>query len=93
MRSAAGCRLLTPVIPATYEEAIRRIAVGSQPGQIVLKTLSRKYPSQKRAGGVKWLKVWSLSSNPSTAKKKKKKKRNELRKLGISKFTASTTKS
>jgi hypothetical protein len=31
---------------------IRRIAVGGQPRQIVLETLSQKYPEQKRAGGV-----------------------------------------
>jgi hypothetical protein len=43
---------LTPVIPATQEAEIRRIAIGSQPGQIVLETLSQKNPSQKRAGGV-----------------------------------------
>jgi hypothetical protein len=36
------------------------------PRQIVLETLSQKYPSQK--GLVEWLKVQALSSNPSTAK-------------------------
>jgi hypothetical protein len=35
-------RWLTPVIPATQEAEIRRIVVRSQPGQIVLKTLSQK---------------------------------------------------
>jgi hypothetical protein len=44
--------LLTPVILATQEVEIRKIVVQSQPGQIVLKTLSRKNLSQKRAGGV-----------------------------------------
>jgi hypothetical protein len=37
-----------PVILATQEAEIRRIEVQSQPGQIVLKTLSRKTPSQKK---------------------------------------------
>jgi predicted P-loop ATPase len=39
-------------ILATQEAEIRRITVQSQPRQIVLKTLSRKYPTQKRAGRV-----------------------------------------
>jgi hypothetical protein len=60
---------LTPVILATQEAEISKIAVRSQPLQIVFKTLSRKYPSQK--GLVEWLKVKALSSSPSTAKKKK----------------------
>jgi hypothetical protein len=42
----------TPVISATQEAEIRRIEVQSQPRQIVLETLYRKNPSQKRAGGV-----------------------------------------
>jgi hypothetical protein len=41
-----------PVIPATLEAEIRRIMVQSQPRQIVHKTLSQKYPTQNRAGGV-----------------------------------------
>jgi hypothetical protein len=41
-----------PAIPATQEAEIRRTAVQSQPRQIAHKTLSRKNPSQKRAGGV-----------------------------------------
>jgi hypothetical protein len=45
---------LTPVILATQETEIRRIMVRSQPGQIVLKTLSRKNSSQKKG----W---WSAS--------------------------------
>jgi hypothetical protein len=40
-----------PVILATQEAAIRRIVVGSQPGQIVLEILSRK-TLHKKAGGV-----------------------------------------
>jgi hypothetical protein len=37
--------VVTPVIPATQEAAIRRIAVRGQPRQMVLKTLSQKYPT------------------------------------------------
>jgi hypothetical protein len=37
---------------------IRRITVLSQPGEIVYKTLSQKYPPQK--GLVEWLKVKAL---------------------------------
>jgi hypothetical protein len=48
----AGCRWLTPVILATQEAEIRRIIVRSQPGQKALKTLSRKKPITKKAGGV-----------------------------------------
>jgi hypothetical protein len=62
-----------PVILATQEAKIRRIAVRSQPGQIVLENISRKKPITK-IGLVKWFKVKALSSNPSTAKKKKKHK-------------------
>jgi hypothetical protein len=38
---------LTPVILATQETEIRKIMVRSQPGQIVLETLSREYLKQK----------------------------------------------
>jgi hypothetical protein len=41
-----------PVILAVQKAAIRSIVVRSQPGQIVLETLSQKYPSQKRSGVV-----------------------------------------
>jgi hypothetical protein len=41
-----------PVNLATQEAKIRKISVQSQHGQIVLKTISQKYPSQKRADGV-----------------------------------------
>jgi hypothetical protein len=50
----------------TQEAEIKRVAFGRQPEQIVLKTLSRKYPLQKSLA--EWLKVKSLSSSPSTAK-------------------------
>jgi hypothetical protein len=39
---------LTPVILATQEAEIRRITVGSQPGQTVGETLSRKNSSEKK---------------------------------------------
>jgi hypothetical protein len=41
-----------PVIIAIQEAEIRKIMVQSQPRQIVRKTISRKYPTQKRTGGV-----------------------------------------
>jgi hypothetical protein len=41
-----------PVILATQEAEISRIAVQSQPSQIVHKTLSQKYSTQKTAGRV-----------------------------------------
>jgi hypothetical protein len=41
--------------------------VQSQPGQVVLKTLSQKNLSLKK-GLAEWLKVQALSSNPSTTK-------------------------
>jgi hypothetical protein len=46
---------LKPVILATQEVELRRIAVQSQPRETVHETLSRKNPSQKRR--VEWLKV------------------------------------
>jgi preprotein translocase subunit Sec63 len=61
-----------PVILATQEAEIRRIAVQSQPRRIFHKILSRKTLSQKKIGLVEWLKVNALSSSPSTLKKKKK---------------------
>jgi hypothetical protein len=60
-----------PIILVTQEAEMRRIAVQSQPGQIVQETLSQKYLTQK--GLVEWLKMKALSSSPSTTKKKKKK--------------------
>jgi hypothetical protein len=59
--------VVTPVILATQEVEIRRIAVQSQPSQIVQKTLSQKIPSQKG-----WWSGSACSSSPSTTKKKKK---------------------
>jgi hypothetical protein len=62
-----------PVILATQEAEIGNISVQSQPRQIAHETLSQKNPSQEK-GLVEWLKVYALSSSPSTAKKKKKDK-------------------
>jgi hypothetical protein len=55
-----------PVILATQEAEIRRIAVRSQLGQTVREILSQK-PFTK-LGLMEWLKVKALSSSPSTAK-------------------------
>jgi hypothetical protein len=41
-----------PVILATQDAEIRRMAVQSQPWPIVRETLSRQNPSQKRLGGL-----------------------------------------
>jgi hypothetical protein len=41
-----------PIILATQESEIKRFVVGSQRGQKVRETLSQKYPSQLKAGGV-----------------------------------------
>jgi hypothetical protein len=46
-RESNGHQWLMPVILATQEAEIRRIMVGSLPGQIVCETLSQKNPSQK----------------------------------------------
>jgi hypothetical protein len=51
----ARCQWLTPIILATWEAEIRKITARSHPGQIVLKTLSQKYLTQKEL--VEWLKV------------------------------------
>jgi hypothetical protein len=64
----AGCWWLTPVILAAQEADIRRIEVRSQPGQVVLETLSQKPHHQEELAV--WLKVKALSSNPSPTKKK-----------------------
>jgi hypothetical protein len=63
-----------PIILATQEAEIRRIAVGSQPRQIVHKTLSRKKSSTKKksgAGGV--AQGLGLEFKPQYGKKKEKK--------------------
>jgi hypothetical protein len=48
----ARCWWLTAIILATQEAESRRIAIQSQPWQIVQETLSPKYSTQKRGGGV-----------------------------------------
>jgi hypothetical protein len=58
-----------PVILATQEAEIRRIAVQSQPGQIVCETLSRKTLHKNRAGRV--AQGEGPEFNPSTRKNKK----------------------
>jgi hypothetical protein len=44
----AGCWWVTSIILATQEVEISRIMVQSQPGQIVLETLSRKKKKRKK---------------------------------------------
>jgi hypothetical protein len=76
-QSLSGYWWLMPVILATWEAQISGIVVQSQPWQRVCKSLSQKYPTQKRAGGVARVaehllsKCEALSSNPSANKKKK----------------------
>jgi hypothetical protein len=60
-----------PVILAT-QGAEMRIVVGSQAGQIVRETLSRKIPNTKRAGGV------AQGVNPEFKPWYKKKKKSKL---------------
>jgi hypothetical protein len=78
----AGFQWLMPVILPTQEAAIRRIAVQGQPranSSLVLKTLSQKHPTPKRAGRmaqvVEYLpsKCEALSSNPSSTNNNRKK--------------------
>jgi hypothetical protein len=63
--------------PSIWEAEVRKVMV--QSGQIVLNTLSQKYPTQKQPSTVAQVleqlpsKQEALSSNPSTIKKKKKK--------------------
>jgi hypothetical protein len=67
------------VILTTQVAEVRRVSVQSQPGQMVLQTLSRK-----TTGLVEWLKVKGLSSNPSREKKKRSKKKKKVQcQLGL----------
>jgi hypothetical protein len=52
VQNLAGHLWLTPVILAIQEAEIKRILVWSQTRQTILKTLSQKCLSHKRAGGV-----------------------------------------
>jgi hypothetical protein len=61
---------LMPIILATQEAEISRIAVQSQSRKIVCETLSQKTFTKIEL--VEWLKVKALSSNPTTPRKKKK---------------------
>jgi hypothetical protein len=61
-----------PVILATQEKEIRRIAFLSQPQQIVQETLSRKYLTQKRAGRVAQVAVCPPSKHEALGSNKKK---------------------
>jgi hypothetical protein len=49
---------------------MRRLKVGSQPRQIVLRDPILKNPSHTQKRLVEWLKVKALSSSPITEKKK-----------------------
>jgi hypothetical protein len=60
------------LILTTQEAEIWKIVIWSQPGQIVCEILSRKNPSQKRAGGV--AQGVGPKFKPQNRKKKKKKK-------------------
>jgi hypothetical protein len=70
------------VILATQEVEIRRIKVQSHPGQIILRTLSQKNPSQKMAGGV------AQSDGPEFKPQYRKKKK----KFGSKSYLASLWK-
>jgi hypothetical protein len=61
---------LTSVILATQEAEIRGIIVQSQPRKVAHKTLSQKYTTQERAGGVvQGVRPWVQA--PVLQKKKK----------------------
>jgi hypothetical protein len=62
-----------PVILAAQEAEIRRIVVQSQPRQIVHETLSQKYSSQNRAGGVAQVVEHLLRKHEALSAKGKKK--------------------
>jgi hypothetical protein len=66
----ARCCWLMPVILAAQKEEIRSIMVQTHPRKILCETLSQKYLTQKRAGGVAH--VVSPESKPQYQKKKKR---------------------
>jgi hypothetical protein len=72
----AGSWWIMPIILVTQEAEIRRILIQGQSTQTVNETISPKYPTQKRTGGVTQVveclpsNCENLNSNPSTIKKK-----------------------
>jgi hypothetical protein len=67
-KTLAGCWCVILAIPEVEIRDQRRISEVN-PGQITLKTLFHKYPTQKRASGVaQAMDQEVLSSNPSTTK-------------------------
>jgi hypothetical protein len=73
---------------APQEVGIRRIAVQSQPGQIVCKTLSRKKTNHKK-GLEEWLKGEGPEFNPQYHNKNKNKKTSLFRSEQIKFITLS----
>jgi hypothetical protein len=65
-----GCWWLTPVILATREAEIKRIAVRSLPNSSTRPYLKKPFT---KIGLAEWLMVKALSSSPSTPPKKKNK--------------------
>jgi hypothetical protein len=55
----------------------------ASPRQIVFETLSRKKSITKKKRLVEWLKVWALSSSPSTKKEKQQPKATTTRQILI----------
>jgi hypothetical protein len=70
MQSWLGLQWLMPIILASQEAEIRRVAVQSQPGQIVSGTLSQKKSITKK-GLVEWPKVNCEFKSQHCQKKKK----------------------
>jgi hypothetical protein len=76
-----------PIILATQETEIGESKFKAIPGQIVCKTLSQKYPPQKRASRVALVikrlpsKCEALSSNLSTSKEERQERRKEGNRL------------
>jgi hypothetical protein len=76
----AGHRQLTPVILATQEAEIRRIAVQSQPGQTVCKTLSQE---AHHKGGEMTQALYAHMNNKKIKIKRKKKNSSQKRTGGV----------
>jgi predicted transcriptional regulator with HTH domain len=77
-QSKTECQWLKLVILATQEAEIRRIIVGSQPRQIVQKTLYQKYPTQKWVDKVAQVVECLPSKCEALSTVKKKKNPNEF---------------